>query len=246
MLPLDHLPFPARDLSLLARGFEGLGFTVSPPGAYSSTDFPQARWPNRAVFLRTGWFDLLQDDGLDPDIPSAPRAVLFRTADLEASAKVFSDVRTEAPYRLERRWDRDLGLPPETFRLFSIRERIAPVGLAVIEHAWPCPDIAPAWTEHANGALAIAGLTFGGAEPGPAAAQCGARLDLSGFEYLDAEAFTARFGPCRRPSAVRIKVRSLSRARTALDLRGTAYATHGDTLSLPPQGALGCAFSFFE
>jgi hypothetical protein len=246
VLPLDHLPFPTRDLSQLASAFEALGFTVSPPGAYSSADFPRARWPNRAVFLRTGWFDLLQDDGLDPGIPSAPRACLFRTTDLDVSAKAFADVRTEAPYRLERRWDRDLGLPPETFRLFSIRERIAPVGLAVIQHAWPCPDIAPAWTEHANGASAVAGLIFGGAEPGPAAGQCRSRLDLSVFAYLDAEAFAARFGPCRRPVAVRIKVRSLSRARTALELRGAVFDRRGDTLSIPPQGALACAFSFFE
>src|SRR5579859_4794145 len=121
-LPLDHLPFPARDLFALGRAFEALGFTVSPPGAYTSADFPKVRWPNRAVFLRTGWFDLLQDEGIDPQAPSAPGACLFRTDDLDASARVFSDIRTEAPYRLERRWNTDPGLPPERFRLFSIRE----------------------------------------------------------------------------------------------------------------------------
>jgi hypothetical protein len=245
-LPLDHLPFRTRDLSSLRRAFAALGFSVSPPGAYTSADFPEARWPCRAVFLRTGWFDLLQDEGIDPRAPSAPGACLFRTHDLDASAKAFADVRTEAPYRLERRWDSDLGLPAETFRLFSIRERIAPLGLAVIAHAWPCPDIAPAWMEHANGAVAVAGLVFGGAAPAPAAAQCGSRLDLSGFDYLDAEAFAARFGPGRRQIAVRIKVRSLSRARTALELRGTAWESRGGELSIPHQGALDCAFSFFE
>ena len=59
MLPLDHLPFRNPDLTKLAAAFEALGFTVSPPGAYTSADVPDARWVNRCVFLKRGWFDLL-------------------------------------------------------------------------------------------------------------------------------------------------------------------------------------------
>jgi hypothetical protein len=246
MLPLDHIPFQSADLPRLGKAFEALGFTVSPAGAYTSPDFPQARWPNRCIFLRQGWFDLLENSAGDPAVPVTPGACLFRTPDLEASAKAFADVRTEPPYRLERRWDRDFGLPPETFRLFSVRERVAPVGLAVIEHVWPCADILPAWMDHSNGALAVAGLVFGGAEPGPAAGQCAPRLDLSVFEYLDAQAFENRYGALIRQVAVRVRVRSLSRARAALELRGAAYEQQGDRLDVPPLGALGCAFSFFE
>ncbi len=51
MLPLDHIPLQTGDLLRLQGAFETLGFTVSPPGAYSAADFPQARWPNRSVFL---------------------------------------------------------------------------------------------------------------------------------------------------------------------------------------------------
>jgi hypothetical protein len=43
MPPLDHIPLQTGDLSRLQQTFEALGFTVSPPGAYSSTDFPEAR-----------------------------------------------------------------------------------------------------------------------------------------------------------------------------------------------------------
>jgi hypothetical protein len=196
------------------------------------------------VFLQEGWFDLLEDRAVDAATASAPRAALFRTGDLNLAAKAFADVWTEPPYRLERRWDRDLGLPPETFRLFSTRERIAPVGLAVIEHAYPRPDILPAWLGRANGALALAGLSFGGAVSGSAAGLCGARLDLSSFEYLDAETFEDRFGPSRRQVAVHIRVRSIGRARAAFDLRGMDYTQRDDALIVPPQGALGCVFSF--
>jgi hypothetical protein len=115
-LPLDHISFTTGGLSRLQRGFEALGFTVSPQGAYTSADFPDARWLNRAVFLREGWFDLLENSAIDAEAASAPGAALFRATNLDAAAKAFADVRTEAPYRLVRRWDDEQGLPPETFR----------------------------------------------------------------------------------------------------------------------------------
>jgi hypothetical protein len=246
MLPLDHIPLQTADLSRLRDTFETLGFTVTPPGAYTSPDFPDARWPNRCVFLRQGWFDLLEAPGLDPAVPVTPRGALFRTDDLDAAIGTFSDLRMEPPYRLERRWDRDLGLPAERFRLFSLRERVAPIALAVIEHAWPCPDILPAWTDHPNGALLLDGLIFGDAAPGPAAGQCEDRLDLSTFNYLDAGAFDARFGPMVRPTAVRICVRDLSQTAEALARRGLAHAWSEHGVSVVPLAPLGCAFLFSE
>ena len=246
MLPLDHLPFTATDLAPLTAAFEALGFTVSPPGAYTSPDFREARWPNRCVFLRQGWFDLLQSAEADPAAPARPGGCLFRTDDLDAVLADFAALRTRPAYRLERRWDVDLGLPPETFKLFSVRERIAPIGLAVIEHAYPCPDIAPAWMRHDNGAVEVAGLTFGGAAPGPAAEMAGSVLDLSGFEYVSTGAFEERFGAAAPQVAVRIRVESLDRASAVLSQRGVRHDRRDGRLSITPPRGLDCPFEFFE
>ena len=246
LLPLDHAPFTAANLAPLTAAFEAIGFTVSPPGAYTSPEFPEARWPNRCVFLRQGWFDLLQSAQADPTAPAGPGACLFRTSDLDAAMAAMAGLSTRPPYRLERRWDDDLGLPPETFKLSSLRERVAPLGLAVIEHVYPCPDILPAWLEHENGAVEVAGLTFGGAEPGPAAERAGAVLNLSGFEYIAASAFEGRFGPCTRQVAVRVRVGSLTQATTALGERGARCVRRGDVLLATPPPGLGCPFVFFE
>jgi hypothetical protein len=246
MLPLDHLPFRAKDLATLQAGFETLGFTVSPPGAYTSPDVPEARWPNRSVFLNGGWFDLLADPLVEPNTIQGPGGALFRTDDLNAALKGAEGMRTRPPYRLERRWDTDIGLPSESFRLFDLRERVAPLGLAVIEHAWPCPDILPAWRTHDNGALDIAGLIFGGAPPGPMAEPGGALLDLSGFEYIAADDFETRFGTCPRQIAVRVQAASLTRAMRVLNDQGVAWEAHGDTVCVGIQLGFGCGFLFFE
>jgi hypothetical protein len=246
MLPLDHLPFRANDLAMLQAGFEALGFTVSPPGAYTSADVPEARWPNRSVFLKKGWFDLLVDPAAEPATIQGPSGTLFRTDDLDAALEAFGDMRCRPAYRLERRWDADVGLPPETFRLFDLRERVAPIGLAVIEHAWPCPDILPAWLEHENGALEVMGLIFGGAAPGPMAEQAATVLDFSGLEYITAADFEARFGAGASQVAVRIRVASLDTAARALSDLGVACERRGAAVCVGPQGGFGCGFAFFE
>jgi hypothetical protein len=246
MLPLDHLPFRANDLATLQAGFGALGFTLSPPGAYTSADVPEARWPNRSVFLNKGWFDLLLDPAAEPATIQAPGGALFRTDDLDAALEAVGDMRCRPAYRLERRWDVEIGLPPETFRLFDLRERVAPIGLAVIEHAWPCADILPAWLEHENGALEIAGLIFGGATPGPMADRAGALLGLSAFEYVAVDDFEMRFGACPRQIAVRVRVASLARAMRVLSDQGVAWEAHGDTACVGLQRGFGCGFLFFE
>ena len=244
MLPLDHLPFRTPDLTKLAAAFEALGFTVSPPGAYTSADVPDARWPNRCVFLKRGWFDLLADPVAEPVTPG-PGGCLFRTDDLDATLAGIQGLRTRPAYRLERRWDDDIGLPPETFALFDLRERIAPIPLAVIEHAWPCPDIAPGWMDHPNGAIEITGLVFGGSAPGPAADQASASLDLAGFEYLPAETFAQTFGADVPPVAVRIKVGSLNQASEALQGHGARFTQSSGRLIAYAAGDLDCRFVFF-
>jgi hypothetical protein len=116
----------------------------------------------------------------------------------------------------------------------------------VIEHAWPCADILPAWMDHPNGALAVTGLVFGDTEPGPAAGQCAPRLDLSVFDYLDFQDFEDRYGPLVRQIAVRIQVRDLSRTVEALERRGVHHVWREDELIVPPVSPLGCAFAFAE
>lgn len=244
MLPLDHLPFRAKDLDRLQAAFEALGFTVSAPGAYTSPDFAEARWPNRCVFLQKGWFDLLEESQAEP--VASPGGCLFLTDDLGRVHKQFSELRTGEPYRLERRWDVDQGLPPETFSLFGVRERIAPIALAVIQHAYPCPDIVDAWVRHENGALEITGLIFGGAEPGPAAEAAAGQLDLSGFEYMPEDEFQRAFGDCERQIAVRVRVSSVGQTLGALNHRHGAYDWRGTQLVARLGDDRGCPIAFFE
>jgi hypothetical protein len=244
-LPLDHLPFNAAELAGLAQAFGTLGFTVSPRGAYTSPSQPAARWPNHSVFLRAGWFDLLQEPSLPTDALLAPRACLFRAGDLAAAAQALSPLRTTTPYGLVRRWDQDLGLEPETFELFSLRERVAPLPVAVIAHAYPCCDIRPDWLDHPNSAQAVAGLIFADAAPGPAATKAGQALDLSGFQYWGRPAFEAEFGPGVEV-AVRVRVGSLGQVAAVLNAGGVGFRQGEAGICVPPHGRFGCGFAFYS
>ncbi|MBA4014297.1 MAG: hypothetical protein C0481_20750 [Phenylobacterium sp.] len=240
MLALDHIPFQAPDLPALAAAFAALGFTVSPPSFYTSPDDPTARWNNRCVFLQRGWFDLLQAPGAPPAV--GPASVLFLTADLDATAAELGDLRQLPAYRLVRRWeDRPAHQP---FRLISIRERISPLGLALIEHADPCVDALPDWFAHPNAAIEAAGLIFAGAQPSPFAPAAGRVLDLGGFEYWEPAAFRHAFGE-GVDCAVRVRVRSLEATRSALAADLAAVQSSG-RLHVAAPSPLNCGFQFFE
>lgn len=240
MLPLDHIPFPGPDLAATAAAFAALGFTVSPRCAYTSPDDPGARWTNHCVFLERGWFDLLQAPGAPPVV--RPGGVLFLTDDLDAAAARLVSMRRLAPYRLVRSWDDAPG--HEAFALFAIRERISPLGLAVIEHDYPCADASPAWFAHRNAATEVSGLIFADAQPGPFAPAAAQVLDLAGFEYWDRARFHAAFGE-GVDCAVRVRVASLQAARNALAADLTVVESKG-RLHVAPPSPLGCGFQFFE
>ncbi len=246
MLPLDHLPFPTGDLEALTQAFRALGFVVSPRGDYTSPESPDASWTSHGVFLRKGWLDLLHNPQAPADAPVGPRAGLFLTDDLGAAASCLSGFRTHPAYRLERRWKSDLGLPPETFALFDIRERISPLGLAIIQHHYPCHDTLADWFDHPNSAEEIAGLIFGSAEPGPMASQAACHLDISGFRYWDDAKFKAAFGLCTPQVAVRVRVNSLTKVRATLDVAGIAFVETSDGLHVTPPRPLACGFQFFQ
>lgn len=239
MLPLDHLPFPSPDLQATAAAFAALGFTVSPPAFY--TDDGDGRWDTRCVFLRRGWFDLLHAPEAPANTAVAPRGALFLSHELAATIVALGDMRRLPAYRLDRHWPHSQAT--ETFQLFSIRERIAPFGLAVIEHDWPCPDIELAWTQHANGALALSGLIFAGGEPGPFAKAAGRVLDLSGFEHWPPEAFCAAFEDV--DIAVRVEVASLAAAEDALS-PGLTVRRIAEGLAVVGPPPLACGFLFVE
>lgn len=243
LLPIDHIPFQGSDLDAIAQAFTALGFTISTPGAYTSPDDPQARWDNRCIFLARGWFDLLHVPSAAPEAPVKPGSCLFLTDDLGQAELRMGEMRRHPPYRLERVWDS--GHACETFDLTAIRERIAPLGLAVIQHAYPCLDARDEWFEHPNTAIEVAGLIFGGAEPGPAAPAAGEVLNLSGFDYWDAAAFAASFGGQAHPIAVRVRVASLTAARAALAPHLACVESQG-RLHVAPAAPLGCGFQFFE
>lgn len=239
MLPLDHLPFPGPDLAATAAAFAALGFTVTPPAFY--TDTGGGRFDTRCVFLRRGWFDLLHTPQAPANTAVAPRSALFLSHELAATIVALGDMRRLPAYRLDRHWPHSSAT--ERFELFSIRERIAPFGLAVIEHEWPCPDIEPQWMEHANGAQALSGLIFAGGEPGPFAKAAGRVLDLSGFEHWPAEAFCAAFEDVE--IAVRVEVASLDGAEAALS-PGLAVRRTAAGLAVLAPAPLACGFLFVE
>jgi hypothetical protein len=243
MLPLDHIPFPSPDLAGVASAFEGLGFTVSPPGVYTAPSEPGARWPCRCVFMAEGWFDLLHAPQAPADGRVRPAAALFRTDDLEAAAARLHDMRLQAPYLLERRWDDEPDLGVQAFSLIPIRERISPLPLSVIAHSYPAPTLRNAWFDHRNRALEVAGLVFCGGEPGAFARAAGRVLDLGGFAHWPTDVFAARFGDA--DVAIQIRTASLQAVRQALSPNLPVMETAG-TLCLRPPAPLDCGFQFFE
>lgn len=244
MSPIDHLPIPNRDLDGACATLEAIGFTVSPPCVYTSPEQPGAEWPSRSVFFSEGWLDLQNAPQAPAHVAGAPAACLFRTGDLDDALARFADLRRTEPYTLLREWPGAEDLGVERFALFSIMERISPLVLALIEHPYPCPDTRPEWFAHRNTATALAGLTFRGAEPGPAASRVSRQLDLSGLRYLDQEAFDACFPGAK--VAVRIQVRTLSAVRGQLLTAQAPFVETGALLCLAPPSPLACGFEFFE
>ncbi|HEX2559353.1 MAG TPA: VOC family protein [Phenylobacterium sp.] len=232
MLPLDHLPFPTSDLEGLAEAMRRLGFTVSPRGRYVQPD--GAVFPNRCVFLKKGWFDLLQADEAPAEV--LPRGCLFLTGDVQATRVALADLGpSRRTFLLERRWDQDVGRPPERFRWIGFKTDRLGVQAAAVEHAWPCVDILPEWQVHPNGAVEILGLASTGKPPGETG------LDTSGFLYLSAEAVAETYGA---ELAVRLKVDDLWQTRRALHRGGVEWRQAGASLIIPPHGAVACAFEF--
>lgn len=242
MLPLDHIPFYDPDPEALAKGFARLGFTLSPPSRYTAPDHPAAAWRGRCIFLRDGWFDLLGDPR--PRNPGAPMSLLFRTPDLDATRHELAELNPEEPFHLERRWADDDSLPPERFVYATLRSRIAPLMLAVIQHAWPCVDLLPEWQAHANGAESVVSLIFGGEAPGPAAATAARFLDHQAIEYWSTGAFDAAFPGAKVRRAIRIRVRDLDETRTALTAGDVLFTEAADGLDVPPQFGVEAGFLF--
>jgi len=244
MSPLDHVPIPNRDLEEACQAFETLGFTITPPCVYTSPEQPGAEWRSRSIFFDQGWFDLQSAPGAPPGVSGAPASCLFRTDDLSDARTAFSDMRQTEPYHLIRRWPGDPELGGERFELFSIMERISPLVLALIEHAYPCPDTRSGWFEHRNSARKLAGLIFRDAQPGVAADAAASRLDLSGLRYLAATDFDAAFPAARM--AARVEVSSLAAARRSLSTAAIPFAEQGRSLLVGAPAPLSCGFEFFE
>lgn len=239
MLRIDHIPIAFSDRDRLARLFERLGFSVSGPCAYTTSDRPEERWACRAVFLQGGWLDLQAQPNWPEHLGASPHSCLFREDD-DAD---LVDLRMGEPSRLTRTWDE--APDRETDLVWrSILERIAPVVLAAV--AYPTGDLDQANPPiHANSAVALLGLTFGAAEPGAGAPRAAERLDLSGFQFLTADDFSARFGASAGPPrAVRVAVRSLKAASDALSAGRLAFKAQGQRLFVPVQDELGCGVEF--
>lgn len=236
---IDHLPLYAADLGRLAAGFERLGFTVSPLARYVDPEGRDGPWPSRGVFLERGWFDLQRADRAPPHALYEPKACLLRVDALDAARAALAHLRTDPPYRLERWW---AASPGEGFELFNLRERVAPLPMALIAHAEPMGDVDAAWRLHANGASCLSRLVFGGAEAGPGADAVSKAMDLSAFAYLAADEFAPRFGAARL--ALVVKTASLDAAARALADGGLTFSPHAGGLDAPAQAPFACGWRF--
>jgi hypothetical protein len=237
---IDHIPVAHHDLDRLAGVFAALGFRVTEACVYVSPDDPSGRWTCRSVFLRHGWLDLQGLPERPAEAPAAPTSCLFRAP--HAADAGLAGLRLGPAFRLVRTWDAG---PDLALSWMSVRERIAPVVLAVATYPGRAPDADTGAPDHPDTAARVLGLIFGGADPGPAAEAAGAIFDLSGFRHLSATAFEARFGrPPGGLTALRLGVRSLEAAAAAVAAGGLTFRREGPALLVPAQGDLGCGVEF--
>jgi len=243
MLPLDHVPFDAADLDALAHAWARLGFTVSPRGAYTSPDAPAARWPCRCIFLASGWLDLHEVESLPPREVRGPNGILYRADELETARNGLAAAEPRpGAFRLERHWD-ESAAAAERFTYFTLRARMAPVGLAVIAHHDDGSDVDPAWRDHANSAVSLVQIVFAldeatGLRHGPG-------LDPDSIVGMPRAVFANRYGTTSAGAAAMVfHVDSLARAEEALDEGGVACELMTDALVVPWRSDLSCAVEF--
>lgn len=241
---IDHVPIGYRELPQLTSAFEGLGFLVSGICVYRSSYDPLESWTCRAVFLEHGWLDL-QWHPNSANAQALPHGCLFRAPSLAAAKADLAPFRLGATGRLTRVWD-DGHSPSLDLGWMSLRERIAPMVLSIVEY----PDGDPALEEqrsHPNGARRLLGLTFGDAASGPVANAAASKLDLSGFSYLTKSAFEDKFGEHEGPLiAMRFGVASLDHTASALSERRVPFLVSDLAITVPRHGVLGFGLEFAE
>lgn len=238
MMIMDHLPFSGPNLGSLTATFAGLGFQVSPPGAYTSPDGPGGPWQNRAVFLRQGWFDLLLD--ADASGAASPGAALFRSDGPDLGEGRSEGLSPEAggPYHLRHAWDKG-DAEAQLFRIAPIDQADSPLPLARIVHTRPGAEPAADWRDHPNSARALTGVIVRGGESQPLAApfdrwirQWSPENDPPPRDLGDASLIVC------------VQVAALAAADTALAAGGAGRLHTARALYAPPFGAIGCAFRF--
>jgi hypothetical protein len=241
---IDHIPIGHQDLSQLARAFAALGFSVTGVCRYRSPDYPLESWTCRAIFLEHGWLDLQSHPNRPPPHGAVPHSCLFRAPSLIDAAAELPTFRTGPVVRLVQDWENQEA-PPLSLRWMSVRERVAPLVLALVEY--PAADeereLSKSW--HPNSANRILGLAFGDATPGPAADLAALSLSLSGFKYLPRRVFEERFGIFEGPMvALRFEVTSLEDAAGSMRKSGLSFSVADHAIMVPAQGVLGCGVEF--
>jgi hypothetical protein len=146
--------------------FEALGFNVAGTCVYASPADPPERWTCCAVLLEQGGLDLQWHRGRPAKPGAAPHASLFRVPRLETGSNRLEGFRFGAAERLTRTWA-EADQVSLALRWMSLRERIAPFVLALVDYTGGehHSDRVPS---RLNSARALPGLIFGAAEPGPA------------------------------------------------------------------------------
>jgi len=245
MLRLDHIPFYGRSTSNPRSSFSRLGFHVSPAGRYSSPQYPERLWKNHCVFLRDNWFDLIDSTG-ESATQTAPGACLLRANDLLATTKELGDLLVQGSrYELVRHWDEDQFLPPERFELASLSWKIGRLPVAIIQHAYPCPDTRREWFDHPNGASGIAGVTVCSDHSTEVPSKLAKLADLSWLTFVDAVAFRKRF-EFDLSIAITVRVRSLATAAEILSRNQVTFYNRGNSITLTRAEEVACSWEFIE
>jgi hypothetical protein len=261
---LDHVGIVTRDLAVLARQYERLGFTLTPLAR--QTD---GRIGNRCAMLRQGYIELLAV--VDPNASSATvERFLSRYAGIHILAFFLDDLQT-ALARLRR-----AGLEPLTISQFDRpiddtnpgggRARFAVIQLPdqpegrinLVHHLTPEALWQERFLRHPNHAAALAEVVIAVDEPAASVARlsrlvgCPVFPDPTGGFVLDLRHGRVRLlpgtaGATGLPRINGLTVRTMDGNNAIgrlLAERGIAHSRHGDAMVIDPDSAGGVALRF--
>ena len=174
---LDHVGLVVPDLADAARDFEALGFTLTDEADHTRTDGAPAGSVQRSIMMETGYIELQQLTGpAGSHLLSAAQdkfhglhILAFGVADAGAAREAVATAGLAVGDVLEwsRTVERPEGAREARFSFFVADYRVSDEALLCwVRHRTPELIREPGALAHANGAVALGGLTFAAADSG--------------------------------------------------------------------------------